>query len=200
MYGEENITEMNETLNFYISNYFGVTDSEQLKFINQLFVSKLVIKGEFLVEQEKLCDDLAFVENGFMRMHTSVDGNEITQWISGPGHFATELQSFIFNTPSRWNIQAISDTTIFAISKENYQRVCDTIPLWNQLEKAFLIKCFTTLENRVFSHLSMSAEERYQNFEFHFPDIFRSVPQSYIASLLGMTPETFSRIRKKISK
>ncbi|MFM2228706.1 MAG: hypothetical protein RL664_2049 [Bacteroidota bacterium] len=191
---------MNETLNVYISTYFGVTDEEQLKFINQLFVSKHFSKGEFLAEQDKLCNDLAFVENGFMRMHTLVDGNEITQWISGPGHFATELQSFIFDTPSRWNIQAISETSIFSISKENYQRVCDTIPLWNQLEKAFLIKCFTTLENRVFSHLSMSAEERFQNFETYFPDIFRSVPQNYIASLLGMTPETFSRIRKKISK
>jgi len=191
---------MNETLNVYISTYFGVTDIEQLKFINQLFDSKHVSKGEFLAEQDKLCNDLAFVENGFMRMHTLVDGNEITQWISGPGHFATELQSFIFDTPSRWNIQAISDTNIFTISKENYQRVCETIPLWNQLEKAFLIKCFTTLENRVLSHLSMSAEERYQNFETYFPDIFRNVPQSYIASLLGMTPETFSRIRKKTSK
>jgi CRP-like cAMP-binding protein len=191
---------MSSSLNIYISTYFGVTDIDQLNYINQLFELKEIPRGEFLLEQEKICDDLAFVENGFMRMHTLVDGNEITQWISGPGHFATELQSFIFDTPSRWNIQAISDTNIFTISKENYQRVCETIPLWNQLEKAFLIKCFTTLENRVLSHLSMSAEERYQNFETYFPDIFRSVPQSYIASLLGMTPETFSRIRKKISK
>lgn len=191
---------MSDALNTYISAYFGVTDYNELKFIHNLFIAKQLKKGEFLTEQNNYCNDLAFVENGFMRMHALVDGNEITQWISGQGHFATELQSFVFDTPARWSIQAITDVSLFSISKENYRRIGEVLPLWNQLEKAFLIKCFTTLEDRVFSHLSMTAEQRFQNFEKTFPEIFRNAPQAYLASLLGMTPETFSRIRKKISK
>lgn len=188
---------MTSSLNTYIENYFGVKDTEQLNYINQLFETKLISKGDYLVQAGKICNDLAFVESGFMRVYAAIDGNEITQWISGAGYFATELESFIFNSTARWNIQALADTQIHTISKANYQLICDNIPLWNQLEKTFLIKCFTTLENRVFNHLSMSAEERYNHFQAHFPELFHSVPQNYLASMLGMTAETFSRIRKK---
>lgn len=71
------------------------------------------------------------------------------------------------------------------------------VPSWHELEKLFIAKCFTILENRIFSHLSMTAEERYNNFSEHNKELFNQVPLQYIASMLGMTPETFSRIRKK---
>ena len=71
------------------------------------------------------------------------------------------------------------------------------MPIWNELEKKFLVNCFTTLEDRIFSHLSMTAEERYHFFFSQNKELFNLVPLQYIASMLGMTPETFSRIRKK---
>ncbi len=73
----------------------------------------------------------------------------------------------------------------------------DLVPKWHELEKMFLVRCFTIMEDRIFSHLSMSAEERYQFFFQHNQELFNQVPQQYLASMLGMTPETFSRIRKK---
>jgi CRP-like cAMP-binding protein len=74
------------------------------------------------------------------------------------------------------------------------------IPKWNELEKLFIINCFSTLEDRIFSHLAMSAEERYQFFFANNKELFNQVPLQYIASMLGMTPETFSRIRKRITE
>jgi hypothetical protein len=71
------------------------------------------------------------------------------------------------------------------------------VPLWYELEKMFLIRCFTFIEERIMSHLSMTAEERYHFFFENNKELFNQVPLHYIASMLGMTPETFSRIRKK---
>jgi hypothetical protein len=74
------------------------------------------------------------------------------------------------------------------------------VPAWPEIEKQFIAGCFITLEDRVFNHLSLSAEERYDQLFAFNQDLFRHVPQQYLASMLGMTPETFSRIRaKKVS-
>ena len=132
-----------------------------------------------------------------MRIYVDIDAKEITQWISSEGNFITDLSSFTFNTPARWTIQALTDTQLYTIQKEDYNKLGELIPEWHQIEKLFIAKCFTILEDRVFSHLSMTAEERYNLFFEQNRELFNQVPLQYIASMLGMTPETFSRIRKK---
>ena len=140
---------------------------------------------------------MSFIASGYIRIYALADDKEITQWISSPGYLITELSSFLFNTPSRFNIQAITDCELYSISKEDYLKIGNTVPNWPELERMFIGKCFITLENRVFSFLSMNAEERYQFFYNMDKELFNQVPLNYIASMLGMTPETFSRIRKK---
>lgn len=130
-------------------------------------------------------------------MFVSTDDKEITQWISTKGYFCADLSSFVFETPSRLSIQALVDTEIFTISKEDYGLIGELVPKWHEFEKLFIARCFITLEERIFSHLSMAAEERYEHFFEKNRELFNQVPLQYIASLLGMTPETFSRIRKK---
>ncbi|HEY1033150.1 MAG TPA: cyclic nucleotide-binding protein, partial [Flavipsychrobacter sp.] len=73
----------------------------------------------------------------------------------------------------------------------------ESIPEWHKLEKLFIAKCFIILEERVNSHLFMTAEERFQQLLSLQPDLFNQVPLQYLASMLGMTPETMSRLRKK---
>jgi CRP-like cAMP-binding protein len=72
------------------------------------------------------------------------------------------------------------------------------LPKWHEIEKKFISKCFIMLEDRIFQHLSLSAEELYIAFFENNRQLFREVPLQYIASMLGMTPETFSRVRKKM--
>ena len=181
----------------YIKTYFGVVQADELKDISALFRPTKLKKGECLLKAGRRCDTLSFVQEGMLRMFTLADGKEVTQWISTPGYFATDLSSFVYESISRWTIQALVDTEAFSISKTDYQRIGEIVPRWDKLEKLFLIKCFTTLEERIFSHLSMTAEERYESFFESNRELFNQVPLQYIASILGMTPETLSRIRSR---
>lgn len=180
----------------YIQTYFDV-DGKHLAGIASRFKYRQVKKDEFLLKQERLCGQLSFIQSGLVRMYCNVNDKEVTQWISTQGYFVTDLASFIFNTPARWNIQALTDCDLYTIDKEDYNDLGNVIPEWHQLEKLFIAKCFIILEERVNSHLFMTAEERYNQLLSKQPELFNLVPLQYLASMLGMTPETLSRLRKK---
>jgi CRP-like cAMP-binding protein len=181
----------------YIKSYFGVVATEDLHTIVSLFKLTTIKKGDFLLEAGKRCVTLSFVESGILRVFATTDGKEVTQWISQEGYFSADIASFIFETPSRWTIQALVNTEVYIISREDYNKIGDSVSKWHEFEKLFIVRCFKILEERIFSHLSMTAEERYKSFFQKNPELFNQIPLQFIASLLGMTPETFSRIRKK---
>lgn len=183
----------------YIQSYFGVVNDEDLHLISSMFKLTTIKKGDYMVKSERLCDKMCFVESGLLRVFVTTEEKEVTQWISSKGYFATDLSSFVFEVPSRWNIQALVDTQVHMITVEDYKKIGKLVPTWNVLERLFIVRCFAMLEDRIFSHLSMSAEERYTFFFENNRELFNQVPLQYIASMLGMTPETFSRIRKKTS-
>lgn len=181
-----------------IQTYFGVRQ-ENLNQISTLFKSTTMKKGDYFLKKGQYCDKLSFVKTGMLRIFVAMEEKEVTQWISTPGYFVTDLSSMIFETPARWTIQALTDVELYTIYKEDYRKIGNLIPEWHHLEKLFIAKCFGMLEDRIFSHLSMTAEERYQFFFEQNSALFNQVPLQYIASMLGMTPETFSRIRNKRS-
>ena len=181
----------------YIQSYFGVVTRQDMETIVSMFEYKLLKKGEFLLQSHNRSDKLAFVQSGLLRVFAQTEDKEVTQWISSKGYFAVDISSFMFNNPSRWNIQALVDTEVYYISISNYQKLGTLVPTWNELEKLFIVRCSIMMEDRIFAHLSMSAEERYALFFEKNKELFNRVPLQYIASMLGMTPETFSRIRKK---
>ncbi|MFK8045616.1 MAG: Crp/Fnr family transcriptional regulator, partial [Crocinitomicaceae bacterium] len=154
-------------------------------------------KGEFYLRENVHCQKMSFQVSGLLRVFKKVGDKEVTQWINSEGHFITELSSFIFGQRARFQIQALADCKLYTISHKNYLQLSVLIPQWPTVEKQFLSACFVSLEDRVFSHLSMSAEERYDYLFAQNKDLFNQVPLQYIASMLGMTPETFSRIRNK---
>ncbi len=179
-----------------IQSYFGLPD-EHLDQIASLFKPTSLKKGDYFLKTGRYCDQLSFIQTGLLRIFVTTPDKEVTQWISSQGYFVTDLASLIFDTPARWTIQALTDTELYTISKADYRRIGTLVPQWHELEKLFIAKCFIMLEDRIFSHLSMSAEERYHFFFEQNPALFNQVPLQYIASMLGMTPETFSRVRKK---
>ena len=126
-----------------------------------------------------------------------MENKEVTKWISTPGYFVVDLSSFIFQHPARWNLQALCDCELYAIDLEKYRQMSKLVNRWAEMEKLFMAKCFAILEDRIISQLSHTAEQRYQQLFSFNKELFNQVPLQYLASMLGMTPETFSRIRKK---
>ncbi|HMR42534.1 MAG TPA: Crp/Fnr family transcriptional regulator [Saprospiraceae bacterium] len=184
------------TLDTYIQTYFHVPQDD-LQVIASKFKLVELRKEEYFLREGKFCDRLAFVRSGLLRISRNVDGKEVTQWISTEGYFVTDLASFVFDTPGRWDIQALTDCELFSIDRQSYLGLADSIPRWKDLDKLFIARCFILLEERIFSHLHMTAGERFQKLMSENPELFNQVPLQYLASMLGMTPETLSRLRKK---
>lgn len=183
-------------LEHYLHAYFDF-DQSDLATVASFFKPDFVKKGDYYLKTDKNCNKLSFIQSGLLRIYVDLEDREVTQWISSKGYFITDLSALIFSKPSRWNIQALADTTLYTIDKADYDRIGDFIPKWHITEKLFIAHCFTTLEDRVFSFLSMTAEQRYNVLFERDREIFNQVPLQYIASMLGMTPETISRIRRK---
>jgi hypothetical protein len=95
-------------------------------------------------------------------------------------------------------MQALTDMRLFTIDYEAYVMMGKLVPKWHEFEKLFMGKCFMMLESRVLDFISMTTEERYQKLFDQNRELFNQVPLQYLASMLGMTPETFSRIRRKL--
>jgi len=180
----------------HIGAYFDF-DKLAAEKVSEKFNTVNLKKGDYFCQTDDHCSKMGFLQSGALRIYVNEDKSEVTQWISSHGEFVTDLSSFMFYTPARWNIQAISDCKIHIISRDSYNRIGDDVNEWAELERLFLAKCFVTLENRVYSFLSKSAEERYQELFEAKKELFNEIPPQYLASMLGMSLETFSRMRKK---
>lgn len=181
-----------------IQQHFGPVSSQELSVIQTYFKEEKLSKNEIFTNSGEICNRLSVVKSGILRVFAlSENGREITQWLSTKDFFVTELMGFFFNQPNRWTIQAFTEVELLTISKTDYIKLCQEFPKWIEIEKQFIIKCFAMMEDRIFSHLSMTAEERYNKYFEQNKELFNQVPLQYIASVLGMTPETFSRIRKR---
>lgn len=181
----------------YIKASFGV-NQEELTSIGSFFKPLNLSKGDYFLKAGRYSDRLGFLQSGIIREFVLIDHAEVTKWISTKGHFVLDLSSFIFQIPARWNMQALTDCELFVIEKDDYTKIGRTVPSWPAMEKLFLSKCFIVLEDRILQHLSLSAEQRLNRFFKNSPELFNQVPLQYLASMLGMTPETLSRLRKKM--
>jgi len=190
---KKNVTALQQAF----TENFGQLNQTEFQQLLPYFEVEQIKKNDFFTEENKYCRKLSLQQSGLLRVYKIWDDKEITQWIATPNYFITEISSFFFDEPGRWNIQALTDVELLTISKENYRKICTEFPKWNDIEKKFIAKCFAMLENRVFSHLSLTAEERYDLFFNQNKELFNQVPLQYLASVLGMTAETFSRIRKR---
>lgn len=180
----------------YITGSFHVQALEAA-IIARKFQPVLLAKGQSFLKQGRLSDRVGFMESGLLRQFKDIEGREITQWISGSGNFVADLGSLVFDAPSRYTFEALTDVELHVIHKSDFDAISVEIANWPDLQKSFLAKCFMVMEERLLQHLSMSAEERYQALFLRDKSLFNTVPLNYLASMMGMTPETLSRIRRK---
>jgi len=189
---------MNE-LETYIAAFWNMKGND-LATMSSFFQSETIPKGSFYVKPGKTCTSLSFLRSGLMRFYLiDESGQEITQWVADKGSFVTDTAGLLLNEASRFYIQALVDCECYTLNRSQYIALEKEIPTWHQIEKLFMARCFSFMEQRLFSLLSMSAEERYKWLFNYKPSLFNEVPLQYLASMMGMSPETLSRIRKKLT-
>jgi CRP-like cAMP-binding protein len=188
-----------EELRKCISNQINI-DSKSLEQIVSNFELKKIKRGEFLLKSGAICQEMGFIQSGYLRMYDFADGKEITFWIGSNGKFITSLSSFIFQSENYWNIQAITDSVVFTISRQRHFELCKQEPKWLEFDNLLLAHSFMLLEKSMFSQLHTTAQQRFENLLNEEPKLFQNVPLQYIASMLGITPESLSRLRKNLNR
>ncbi|WP_107039402.1 Crp/Fnr family transcriptional regulator [Brumimicrobium mesophilum] len=157
-------------------------------------------KGSFLNFSGDLCDTTFFVEKGLLRQY-SIDnkGKEHILQFAPEGWWVTDRESTFFNKPSKYNVDALEDTTVFILKQELLDKLEKVIPNFTAFNNELLNNHIRHLQNRITLLLSATAEERYLTFTKMYPDILSRVPQLMVASYLGITPESLSRVRKELA-
>ena len=186
----------NQILNSFLERELGLPRNLVPEVIPYYQTERLV-KGEMMTSEGALCHKMYLIEEGYVRFYSYSEKKEVTHWIFGKGQLVTDVNSFFFRTASKWNIQALTETRVFSLNYETHQELRTKLAPFDQYEKHFIIKLLGALENRVYTLLSMSAQERYHYLLEADPNLFTVLPLQFLASMLGMTPETLSRIRAR---
>jgi CRP-like cAMP-binding protein len=183
---------------FYNSNLVSLSKAEE---IAVHFEERQLLKNEFLLEEGKVSDEYFFLQAGFIRAFAiDIDGNAVTTNFCSDNQIVLEVSSFFNRSKSKENIQAITDCKGWSITYEQLNMLFHAMPEFREFGRSILVKGFTELKTRMLSMITETAEERYVQLLNTKPEIFQQVPLKYIASYLGITDTSLSRIRKEFSK
>ncbi len=167
-------------------------------FLEKIIKRKVYKKNSYFIEPNKVCSKLGFISKGAFRVfNIDVNGNEMTNWLSIDNDIITEIFSFIKQTPSQEYIQSLEDTTIYYITFNDLEMVYKKIPDFHIFMKLTYEDILVDLKQNIFANIHKTATERYETLLAKKPQLFQQVSLKYIASFLGMTDSTLSRIRNK---
>lgn len=169
--------------------------------IAEIFDEKEISKGDLFLKEGQVANDYLILEAGFMRAYSfDVDGNEVTTAFYNTAQPIFEVASFFNRIPSRENIQALTDCKGWVISYEQLNMLFHSKPEFRDFGRSVLVKGFASLKTRMLSLITETAEERYISLLQSNPEIFQNASLKHIASYLGITDTSLSRIRKEMTK
>ncbi|MHA4809004.1 Crp/Fnr family transcriptional regulator [Flavitalea flava] len=179
----------------------GFTENELIT-ISEKFVVKQYAKNDFLLKAGKVCTKLFFIKEGLIRMYQlRENGKEITNYLACDGSFVVSAKSFLLQKPYYDNIQCLEDSTILEISFEEMQGLYQAIPNWNIVGRKLMEESVLCLANLLENQHHIKAKDRYLKFLQEKPlKIINQTPVQYIATFLGIAPESLSRIRNEITR
>jgi len=160
-----------------------------------------IAKNGYLLKEGAVCNQSHFIEEGILRSYLfDLDGNEVTTEFYSKRVFASDFLSFFKRTPSKEYIQALTDCETWYITYGDMQENFHTIPEFREYGRQNIINNYSLLKQRMVSMLQETAEQRYAGLVNSNPEILQNVPLKYIASYLGITDTSLSRIRKEFIK
>lgn len=164
------------------------------------FKEKEIPKNEFFLREGKTSNDYLILTRGFLRSYViDTEGNEITTAFHSPVSPVFEVASFFQRMPSVENIEALTDSEGFVISFEELNRLFHSYAGFREFGRMILVKGFSSYKMRTLSMITQTAEQRYSQLLSSNPEILQQAPLKYIASYLGVTDTSLSRIRKSVS-
>jgi len=180
----------------HITAYHSLSEDAE-NALHHCFTKITLAKNEYLLSEGKVCRNLYFLEKGALRGFYNLDGKEITHWFGFENDFVTSFHSFITGEAAVENIQLLESCTLWAISKETLTELFNRHHDIERLVRIAYEKYYIRLEERYVNAQFKSAKELYENLLLQTPYILERVPLGFIASYLGISQETLSRIRSK---
>jgi CRP-like cAMP-binding protein len=189
-----------ESLITYFDNHLTLTEEEK-QAVRKSFSEKRVKRRQFILQQGDVSRLNTFVVEGCFRMYMIDDnGKEHNLQFAIENWWIGDIASFHSEEPSKLNIEAIENSIILQIKKEDQLRLFVDYPKFNRIFRVFTENALISFQRRVLQNISSTAEERYIDFVNRYPDFFNRISNVQIASFLGITPEFLSNIRKKLAK
>ncbi|RZK11067.1 MAG: Crp/Fnr family transcriptional regulator [Flavobacterium sp.] len=187
-----------ETLINYLLQ-FGHLNQQQIELIRSKVVFKEIKKEEYYQEAGKIPREVIFMITGIMRVcYYNNKGEEITKYFIDENNFLADINSYNQEIPSTEYIQAVTDCGYFSFSKQVMKELSMTIIEWDNIVAKITTKALADKVNKISPMMAEDATERYLSFLEKFSNLANRIPLSYLASYLGITQSSLSRIRKNI--
>lgn len=182
-----------------IKQFISLSEEEK-QLLEGLFVKQHFAKGDFFLRENQVCRQLGLIHEGIVRYYINVGGEDKTYFFGREGDFVCEYESFLQQIPSDKNIQVLEDTSIYTINFGGLQHIYSEVKEGNLLGRLGIEQVFVSILQQLASFYNDPPELRYRRFLESFPDIVQRVPQYYIASYVGIKPQSLSRIRNRVKK
>ena len=186
---------MNEAFRQYLHTHEPLTEAE-FSLIAAHLNSRHLGRGEYLLQVGQVCRDFIFVEQGCLRYVLPAE-IDLTVWLAFPNNFGSEAQSFLSGQPSRFYVEAIDDTKLVFLPKTSLETLYQHIPKLHVLVRKIWEEGIVDMIERMVSLQADPAPKRYLDLVQN-SDYLQRIPQKYLASYLGVTPSSLSRIRRQI--
>lgn len=189
---------MFELLHKKISEKISVTD-EEFEFCTSLFTSRKLRKKQYLLQEGDVCKYTAFISKGILRSYTVDDkGGEHILQFAMEGWWAADLASFLTEEPSPFNMDALEDAELLLITRPSWEILLEKAPKFERYFRILIQNNLVATQRRLLESMSETAESKYLKFMRSYPESMQRIPQHMIASYLGITRETLSRLRKEL--
>jgi len=190
------------TNNNYFNSFKQITDftDSELEIVLKHFEKKELKKKTNLLQAGKTADEVYFIVEGCMRLFCVRDGEELSTYFFTEQMFAGAYDSFISRKPSRHSIETLEDCEVLALTYHALQELYVEFPKMNEFIRKAIEERFVVLHDLFTDYVLNSPEERYLSLQKERPDLLNRIPQHQIASFLGITPVSLSRIRNRVAK
>jgi len=172
-------------------------NKEEWEAFTEIVQFKTLKKKELLLKEGQVCNFIAFVNSGILREYSFLNGKEATLDFVEDNKFISDYQSFIMEVPSKQYLEALTDVDLLIFRKNDINSLYDKYKIWERFGRLIIERIFCQVEQERKMIISTSNEEQYREFVAAYPQLLQKVPQYYIASYLGISPEHLSRLRKK---